>query len=44
MQPAAEPEIDYDAEHWTLLQNVGYAAIFFVLGCFIFSRRELRLT
>jgi ABC-type transport system involved in multi-copper enzyme maturation permease subunit len=42
-QQAPEPEIDYNAESWTLLKNVGYAAVFFVLGCFILTRRELRL-
>jgi ABC-type transport system involved in multi-copper enzyme maturation permease subunit len=42
-QQAPEPEIDYNAESWTLVKNVGYAAIFFALGCFILTRRELRL-
>jgi ABC-type transport system involved in multi-copper enzyme maturation permease subunit len=44
MAPAQEPEIDYDNESWTILQNVGYALGFFVLGCLVISRRELRLT
>lgn len=43
-QPAPEPAIDYDNESWTLVQNVGYALVFFALGCFVISRRELRLT
>jgi ABC-type transport system involved in multi-copper enzyme maturation permease subunit len=42
-QQAPEPEIDYNTESWTLLKNAGYAAIFFVLGCFTLTYRELRL-
>ena len=42
-QQAPEADIDYESETLTLLKNVGYAAIFFVAGCFVFSRRELRL-
>jgi len=42
-QQAPEPDIDYNDESWTLLKNAGYAAIFFVLGCIILTRRELRL-
>jgi ABC-type transport system involved in multi-copper enzyme maturation permease subunit len=45
--PAAanpEPDIDYSAQTKILLQNVGYAAVFFALGCLIFLRRDLRLT
>lgn len=49
-QPAApapanpEPNIDYGAETKILLQNVGYAAVFFTLGCLVFLRRDLRLS
>jgi ABC-type transport system involved in multi-copper enzyme maturation permease subunit len=42
-QQPQEPDIDYNTESWTLLKNAGYAAVFFVLGCFILTRRELRL-
>jgi ABC-type transport system involved in multi-copper enzyme maturation permease subunit len=43
---AANPEsnIDYSAETKILFQNLGYAAVFFALGCLIFLRRDLRLT
>jgi ABC-type transport system involved in multi-copper enzyme maturation permease subunit len=42
--PNAQPNIDYSAETKVLLQNVGYAVVFFVVGCLIFLRRDLRLT
>jgi len=42
-QQPQEPDIDYNIESWTLLKNAGYAAVFFVLGCLILTRRELRL-
>jgi len=42
--PSPEPEIDYESESWALFQNVGYALAFFAIGCFLISRRELRLT
>jgi ABC-type transport system involved in multi-copper enzyme maturation permease subunit len=38
-----ESNIDYSAETKVLLQNVGYAVVFFTLGCLIFLRRDLRL-
>ena len=38
-----DTEIDYESETSTLLKNVAYATIFFGAGCFVFSRRELRL-
>lgn len=43
-EAAPDPEIEYDGEYRALLQNIGYALVFFVLGCFVFSRRDLRLT
>ena len=37
------PEIDYNIEFGALGQNVGYGVVFLVLGCVIFSRRDVRL-
>jgi ABC-type transport system involved in multi-copper enzyme maturation permease subunit len=42
-QATPEPVIEYDTEYWQLAQNVGYAVAFFIVGCLIFSRRDLRL-
>ena len=35
--------IDYSAQSKTMFENLGYGAIFFVLGCLIFTKREIRL-
>jgi hypothetical protein len=35
--------LDRSALSKTLLENLLYCAIFFILGCIIFSRREVRL-
>ena len=35
--------LDYSAQSKTLLENLGYCAIFFVLGCLLFTKREIRL-
>ncbi len=43
-QPGSEPQIDYGDETRVLLKNVGYGGVYFILGCFIFLRRDLRLS
>jgi ABC-type transport system involved in multi-copper enzyme maturation permease subunit len=35
--------IDYSEHFKTMLQNMGYAAVFFALGCLVFTKREIRL-
>jgi hypothetical protein len=35
--------LDYSAQYKVLFENLGYAAIFFVAGCLIFTKREIRL-
>ena len=40
--PRNAPEINYRAQSADMLQNVGYAVGFLLLGCLIFSYRELR--
>jgi ABC-type transport system involved in multi-copper enzyme maturation permease subunit len=35
--------LDYGAQTQTLLENLGYAVVFFVIGCVIFTKREIRL-
>ena len=35
--------LDYTAHSRTLFENLGYCAIFFVLGCLVFTKREIRL-
>ena len=35
--------VDYSAQYKSLLENLGYSAIFFVIGCVMFRRRELQL-
>ncbi|HZI51835.1 MAG TPA: ABC transporter permease [Terriglobia bacterium] len=42
-QQTVDADIDYDSEVSTLVKNGLYAAVFVVLGCVVFSRRELRL-
>jgi ABC-type transport system involved in multi-copper enzyme maturation permease subunit len=43
-QARTDPSIDYGAETRVLFKNVGYGAVFFVLGCLVFLRRDLRLS
>jgi ABC-type transport system involved in multi-copper enzyme maturation permease subunit len=38
------PEIDYADERKMLAANLGYALVYFALGCWAFSRRDLSLT
>jgi ABC-type transport system involved in multi-copper enzyme maturation permease subunit len=38
-----EALLDYNAQYKVLFENLGYAAIFFVVGCLIFTKREIRL-
>jgi len=33
----------YSKETKVLLQNLGYAAVFFAVGCLVFVRRDLKL-
>jgi hypothetical protein len=35
--------LDYSMQYKTLLENLGYSALVFVLGCVIFTKREIRL-
>lgn len=42
MPTSPQAVIDYDVEYSGLLQNIGYAAVFLVLGCLVFSRRDLK--
>ena len=35
--------LDYNAQSKPLFENLGYCAIFFVAGCLLFSKREIRL-
>jgi len=45
-QPGAdnEPEINYSTDTNAVLQNVGYALVFFAIGALVFLRRDLRLS
>lgn len=38
------PPIDYGAQTRTLFTNVAYAGAYFLIGCFFFSRRDMRDT
>ena len=38
------PQVDYKAERANVLKNVGYAAAYFLIGCFFFSRRDIKLS
>jgi ABC-type transport system involved in multi-copper enzyme maturation permease subunit len=35
--------LDYSAQSKALFENLGYGAVFFVLGCLVFTKREIRL-
>ena len=35
--------VDYSAQSKTLFENLGYGVLFFVLGCVVFTKREVRL-
>jgi len=43
-QANTTPQVDFPAERTILLKNIGYAAVFFTIGCAIFLRRDLRLS
>ena len=39
----ASAVLDYTAQSKTLAENFSYCAIFFILGCVVFTKREIRL-
>lgn len=38
------PVFDPKGQHPVLLKNMGYAAVYFAIGCFFFSRRDIKLS
>ena len=38
------PQVDYKAERTNVLKNLGYAAVYFAIGCVLFSRRDIKLS
>jgi hypothetical protein len=43
--PSRVPEkIDYKAQGKVMLETAGYAGLYFLIGCFFFSRRDVKLS
>jgi hypothetical protein len=38
------PTVDYDASRKETAETVGYAAVYFLLGCVGFTRRDLKFS